>query len=198
MRAERRDPESTATLLGRVRAGDESARNELIARYLPRLRAWAHGRLPINARTLEDTDDLVQETLMRALRRLDRFELRWEGALLAYLRHILKNRVRDEIRRVARSHPTNPLSESIPDGIATPLQRLIGKEALERYEAALERLSDLQREALVMRIELGFPHRQIAEELGRTTEDAARMIVARALTRMAKLMHEQEKGALAR
>lgn len=43
-------PDSTAILLHRVRSGDEEARERLVARHLPVLRAWAHRRLPANAR----------------------------------------------------------------------------------------------------------------------------------------------------
>ncbi|HVS66350.1 MAG TPA: hypothetical protein VMT85_22925 [Thermoanaerobaculia bacterium] len=48
--------ESTATLLGKARAGDEDARERLIRRYLPVLRQWARGRLPGYARDAVDTD----------------------------------------------------------------------------------------------------------------------------------------------
>jgi RNA polymerase sigma-70 factor (ECF subfamily) len=179
-----------------VRTGDETARNRLLARYLPRLRRWAHGRLPANARSLEDTDDLVQETLLRALRRLDQFEVRWEGAFLAYLRRILQNRIRDEIRHLRRSGTPQALTGSIPDRVATPLEKLIGQEAARRYEVALEQLTELQREAFVMRIEMGFSHRQVAHELGSTTDDAARMLVARALARMATLMGRDDEAGM--
>ena len=47
--------EPTLTLLQRLRAGDAAARERLVARYLPRLTRWAHGRLPTGARDLSDT-----------------------------------------------------------------------------------------------------------------------------------------------
>src|SRR5262249_43784125 len=94
--------ETTTDLLSRVRAGDERARETLIARILPPLRRWAHQRLPRGARDLHDTDDLVQMTVLRALRRLDDFESRGPGALLGYVRQVLLNAIRDELRRIAR------------------------------------------------------------------------------------------------
>ena len=106
------DMASTATLLARYRDGDNTARDALLERYLPILRRWAHGRLPAYARSTAETDDLVQVTLQRALRRLDQFEVRHEGAFLAYLRRIFLNSVRDEIRRYGR-HP-----QSIEIGIS--------------------------------------------------------------------------------
>src|SRR5947208_16437739 len=81
--------ESTVTLLQRIRAGDLGAREHLLGRYLPLLRRWAHGRLPVYARALDDTDDLVQITLLRSLKHLDQFEAERSGAFLAYLRQTL-------------------------------------------------------------------------------------------------------------
>ena len=62
----------TQTLVERARAGDEAAREQLYERCLPPLRRWARGRLPIWARGLLQTDDVVQETVVRSLRSLDR------------------------------------------------------------------------------------------------------------------------------
>src|SRR5262245_31483701 len=90
-----RPVESTAVLVDRIRHGDEAALERLFERYLPLLQRWAHGRLPARARGTADTDDLVQVTLMRALKRIEVFEVRREGAFLAYLRSILLNAVRE-------------------------------------------------------------------------------------------------------
>jgi RNA polymerase sigma-70 factor (ECF subfamily) len=162
----------------------------LVRRYDQILRRWAHGRLPVSARDLVDTDDLVQITLLQALNRLGEFEPRREGAFLAYLRQILLNRVRDEIR-VARRRPGRAvLSEEMNAGRPSPLEEAIGREAMAAYESALAHLPDEQREAIVMRIELGFTHNQVAEALDCPSPDAARMLVARGLVRLAELMDE--------
>src|SRR6266550_9252610 len=93
-------PDSSFELLLHAKRGDAVAMERLCARYLPRLRRWAHGRLPTSSRGLLDTDDLAQEVLFQAVSRLDTFEPRHEGAFQGYVRQILLNRVRDEIRRV--------------------------------------------------------------------------------------------------
>ena len=125
---------STADLLRRARAGDAEALNDLFRRHLPPLRRWARGRLPRWTRDLRDTEDLVQETLAQTLRRIDMFEPRHEGALQAYLRQALVNRVRDEVRRLNRYPAAATLDESdrFADPAASPLEEAIGKEALER------------------------------------------------------------------
>ncbi|CAN5651741.1 N/A [soil metagenome] len=182
------DLTSTSDLLARARARDAGALDELCARYLPSLRRWARGRLPRWTRDLRDTDDIVQETLIQTLRRLDEFEPRHEGALQAYLRQALVNRVRDEIRRVARRPVAAELPEDYEDPSVSPLEEAIGSEAAARYEAALLRLRSEERELIVARVEMGNSYQQIAAAHGRATPDAARMAVARALVRLAEEM----------
>ena len=182
--------ESTARLLERVRGGDDDARNDLAARYLPMLRRWSHGRLPRAARDIADTDDIVQVALMRALNNIEGFVPQREGAFLAYLRTIVLNSVRDELRRMARRPGRDSLEEKLPDPEPSLVERAIGREALEAYEEALAALPAEHREAVIMRVEFGCTYREIAEALGRPTANAARMTVSRALVRLAEAMDE--------
>jgi RNA polymerase sigma-70 factor (ECF subfamily) len=183
--------DSTAALLSRIRAGDGSAREELAGRYLTALRRWAHGRLPHAARDLVDTDDLVQSALVRALHRLESFEPRGEGAFFAYLRKILVNRIRDETRRASRRPPHLELHEDHDAGGHSPLDELIGRQNVERYEAALERLTTSQKEAVILRIEFGFRYREIAEAIGASTPNAARLLVGRGLVHLSQMMRAE-------
>ncbi len=181
---------TTASLLARARDGDEEARGTLFARMLPRLRRWAHGRLPLRARDVIDTDDLVQVTLLRALKHVERFEPRHEGAFLAYLRRILLNHIRDEMRRWKRAPGRSDLDEAVPDRAPSPVEEAIGQDALERYERALSELAPDQREAVILRVELGYTYEELAEALGRSTPNAARLVVVRALIRLAEGMRD--------
>lgn len=187
------DLESTATLLGRVRAGDQDAREQLVVRYLALLKRWAHGRVPLRARGLADTDDLVQTTLMRALNSVQHFEPRREGAFLAYLRTILLNQLRTALQRV----DAQPLAQSLPEGLEgarpSPLEEAIGAEAIENYEAALASLTEDQRQAVVLRVELGLSFQQVAEATESPSADAARMLVARGLARLSEKMVEHTR-----
>lgn len=161
-----------------------------MARYLPALNAWARGRVPEQLRDLLDTSDLVQVTLVKALSHIEGFEPRYEGAFLFYLRRILVNCMRDEIRKRRRSPDREHLEEAIPDAGPSPLELLIGKELAEQYEAALERLTPEQAEAVLMRVEMGFTYEQIREAMGGPSPDAARMLVARGLVRLSELIHD--------
>lgn len=188
----RTDLESTATLLDLVRQGDKAARERLASRYIHVLKRLAHGRLPGRARDLLDTDDLVQVTVIRALDHVEAFEPRREGAFLAYMRRILLNLIRDEIRRVAREPGGRAsLEDDLPALGRSPLEDAIGRETVERYEAALDRLTDEQREAVVLRLELGFTYQQIADALGHGSSNAARMMVTRALVRLSEGMGDR-------
>jgi RNA polymerase sigma-70 factor (ECF subfamily) len=182
--------ETTFDLLARVRSGDERARERLLARMLPPLRAWAHQRLPRRARDLAETDDLVQVTLVRVLRHLEDFEPRGEGALFAYLRAILMNAVRDEVRRTVRREPREPLTDDHVDPAPTALEHQVGRQAVESYEAALARLGEEQRQAVILKVEMGYSNAEIAEALGRPSADAARVFTARAIAQLAEAMRE--------
>jgi RNA polymerase sigma-70 factor, ECF subfamily len=187
-------PETTASLLARVQSGDQAAQERLIRRYLPILTRWAHGRLPAQARGMVDTNDLVQVTLVKALERVRDFEYRREGAFLAYLRRILQNGIVDQLRAAQRRPAHEEPSEGILDGSRSPLEEAVGKEILEAYEHGLSLLSDREKEAVVLRLELGFSHAEVADAIGSPSPDAARMLVSRALLRLAEVMNEQGQG----
>ena len=187
------DLESTADLFGRIRAGDVRARETLLRRYWPILKRMAHGRLPLRARGLADTDDLVQSTLISAFNHVEQFEPRRAGAFHAYLRQILANKVVDVIRQVNRIPDHEPIPDSFADGGRSPFEEYIGKEQLAAYEAALEKLNPQQQEAVIMRVEFGFTYPVIAREIGSPSANAVRMLIERALVTLAKAMkHVQE------
>jgi len=180
--------ESTLSLLTRAREGDEQALNDLFARYLPPLRRWASGRLPRWARDLADTPDLVQETLFHVFRKIETFEHRGEGAFQAYLRQALMNRIRNELRNSRWRRERSALDESVPDPGFSPLEAAVGTEAVERYEAALQRLRSEERELIIARLELGLTYSEVADAAGKPSANAARMAVTRAVERLIEEM----------
>ena len=180
------DPETTVELINRVKAGDAAARERLVARCIPPLRRWARGRLPSYARDMLDTEDLVQEAVIAALGRIQGFEARREGALQAYLRQALANRIKDVIRYKRRRPLQTELPEDARDQGESPLEQVIGLENTERYEAAMLRLRDTDREAIIARVELRYSYQELAVALGKPSPDAARVAVARAVYRLAR------------
>lgn len=182
------DVESTFALLTRAQQGDEGAIERLMARHLTPLRRWARGRLPAWARDAADTDDLVQDALLQTFKRLGDFEVRGPGALQAYLRQAILNRVRDELRKKGRRPEATDLDGLEVDRKASPLEAAIGRESLDRYERALAMLRPDEREAIIGRVEMGYSYEELAEALGKPSPDAARKAAQRALVRLIQQM----------
>jgi RNA polymerase sigma factor (sigma-70 family) len=176
--------ETTIELVIKARDGDRQAVEALLQRCLPNLRRWAHGRLPPAARGSLDTGDLVQETVLHVLRRLDTFQPRHVGAMQAYLRQSVINRIRDEVRKIGRHPAPVELPEDLQGDHTSPLEAVVEAEAYERYRAALGELSPRDREMIVARIEVQWSLAEIAQQFGMRTADAARMAVSRALRKL--------------
>lgn len=179
---------ATQQLVLRAQEGDRAALDELMARYLPRLQAWASGRLPMRARSLVDTGDLVQESLLRTLERLDRIEVRGPGGFEAYVRLAVLNRIRDEARRVGRWPGPDGIEDSLPSPEPSPLELAMGADLVARYERALATLAEEDQRLLHLRIELDYGYDEIVAMTGRPSRDAVRVAVKRALQRLASAM----------
>ena len=182
------DERLSSSLLELAQRGDQAALETLVARYRPRLARWASGRLPRWARDIADTQDLVQETLFQTFKRIESFEPRGDGALQAYLRQGVLNRIREELRRAKRQPEKVDLDSHAENDGWSPLEEAIGQEAVERYERALAELRIEDREVIVARVELGYTNSEIAAMLNKPSPNAARMALQRALVRLARQM----------
>jgi|SRR5687768_2320279 len=185
--------ESTVHLVALAQAGDTGALERLFERHYRPLRRWAAGRLPTWARQLTDTDDLVQNALLQTFKRMEHFEPRGAGSLQAYLRRAVINGLRDQLRRRGREPEAVNLDETGGQDVLvvpgdSPLEQAIGRENLERYEAALALLRPEEREAIIGRIEMGYTFQELADVLGKPTAEASRKATQRALIRLAEEM----------
>ena len=180
--------EPTLELVIRARDGDRAAVEALLQRCLPQLKRWAHGKLPPAVRGAMDTGDLVQEAALHALRRLDVFEPRHVGAMQAYLRLSVINRIRDEVRRISRHPAAVALPEEPPSDATSPLESAIQAESYDHYRRALDQLKPRDREMVVARVEVQWSLSEIAQRFNMPTVDAARMAVSRALKRLSTNM----------
>jgi len=178
--------DATSRLLQRAKAGDGEALNQLFARHIPALRRWATGRLPQWTRDITDTQDLVQETVLQVFKRVESFEPRGAGALQAYLRQAVRNRIRNEFRNKARKPAFENLDEEAPGDHPSPLDAAIRQQQLDRYDAALSRLTEQERALIIARVDVGLTYEEMAVEFDKPSWNAARMATARALLRLAE------------
>jgi RNA polymerase sigma-70 factor (ECF subfamily) len=183
----------TIELVTRARSGDMPAMEALLQRCLPPLKRWAHGRLPPAARGRLDTGDLVQEAALHVLGNLVTFEPRHVGAMQAYLRQSVINRICDEVRRICRQPPPVELPEDHPCDRSSPEEDAIRAEEYEHYRDAVSRLAPKDRALVVARIEMQWSLAEIAHRYGMPSVDAARMAVNRAVKRLSTDFAERRK-----
>jgi RNA polymerase sigma factor (sigma-70 family) len=175
--------EPTIELVLRAQSGDTAALEAILERSLPQLKRWAHGRLSPIARGYLDTNDVIQDAVFQMLRRFPVFVPRHVGAMQAFLRRTVTNRIYDEMRRIARQPRPIALPDDHPfDGIS-PQEAAIRAESYQRYRDALPQLRPKDRALVIARIELQWSYAEIARHFRMATDAAARMATKRALRR---------------
>lgn len=176
--------DSTLEVLDRAQRGDTAAIQTLIGRAMPSVRRWARGRLPRYVRREANTEDVLQDAVLRTLKTLKRVRHRTVGGMQAYLRTGVINRIRDLIRSTSRRGVPAELDETLRDNSLSPLEVAIRGERLATFLNAVGRLKPADREIIIWRIELGFTVDEIAVRLGKS-KPAAGMSVTRAVARLA-------------
>ena len=162
------DEPSDPELIARWRSGDERAATRLVARHAPALARFAAA-----SGAGADTEELVQDTFVRAFGSLDTF--RGESSFRTWLftieRRLLLDRRRAERRR---GGPAVELAEEHLTTAGDPLDAVVAGESRERLRVAVGRLSPTQREVFTLRVGEGLSYKEIAAAVG-TTEGAARV-----------------------
>jgi RNA polymerase sigma-70 factor (ECF subfamily) len=174
---------TTAMLIRQFKDGDQSSCDELFNLYQPALMKWAHGRIPAQAKGYMDTQDMVQDTMMKAFKSIDGVKAQRPGAFLNYLRSIFINQIKQELRR------NKPFLKSITQ--FSNDQKLSYEKDINTlidYDHALEKVSDEEKEAIILRLEFGFCYSEIAQLLEKPSANSTRMFITRALIKLAKHM----------
>jgi RNA polymerase sigma-70 factor, ECF subfamily len=182
------DPARTADLLQRAKGGSPEALNALYERCAGRLLAYIRLRLGREMRARLESRDILQATLLKSLEHLRDLEGTETRSLMAWLARIAEHEIRDRAdyfgrqrRDAAREVPIEA-DEALPPALTrSALSRLILTEEAERLEAALESLETDHREVILLRKFEELPFAEVGRRMGRS-EDAARMLLARALT----------------
>ena len=154
-------------LIARWRAGDERAATSLVERHAPAL-----ARFAVSLGHRSDVDEVVQDTFVRAFGSIDTF--RADSSLRTWLFTIERRLILD--RRRADRRRRNDASIDEGDAVTEydALDGVVAEEAEARVRMAVGRLSKLQREVFLLRVNEGLSYKEIAEVVG-STEGAARV-----------------------
>jgi RNA polymerase sigma-70 factor (ECF subfamily) len=188
----------SASLLARGRRGDMHAQGELLARCQNFLHVLARTQIDGRLRVCCDDSDLVQETLVEALRDFPQFAGTTERELLTWLRRILIRNLADQLRRhkaQARDwqrqksleemldRSSSDVQAALAQGISSPSTRAVRQEDSLRLADALAKLPEDYRAVIEMRHLQGLKFEEVAGRLGRSS-GATRMLWTRALEKL--------------
>lgn len=191
-------PDDTDLLVQRLAEGDTTALEVLLERHLPSLRAFVRGKLGPELRAVESASDLVQSTCREVLQNQDRFQHPGPEAFRHWLFTTAARKVSDRLRRqrtlkrdagsALRVGSSSKVDESrllaVYGRFSSPSHRIGIEDEIARVEGALDRLSDEQREVVLLAHVAELTRSEIAERLGKN-EVAVRSILHRALARVA-------------
>jgi RNA polymerase sigma-70 factor (ECF subfamily) len=158
------DSQATRALLERIGRGDRTALERLLTRYRPRLHAFIEVRLDPRLRARVDPSDVVQETQLEVVRRIDSFLRRQTMPFHLWVRKTAYERLldlrRNHCRRARRSvdreipwpeRSSLLLARPLLAGGPSPSQQLAARELAERVAQAVAELGEDDREILLMR-----------------------------------------------
>jgi RNA polymerase sigma-70 factor (ECF subfamily) len=195
-----------AELLDRARLGDRDAVGELLDGYRPWLRLLAKRQIGRRLEKRLDASDVIQQTCLSAIAKIDLFNGHTEAEFVAWLRRIhecnLQNVVRDNVvrqkRAVSREASINDsrtagLINELPILQSSPSQRVLQDERAVLLVRTLERLSEEQRDAIRLRYLEGLPVAAIADEMNRSVHSVAGLI-RRGLERLRTELRSQMEG----
>ena len=188
----------THALYEQARRGTEDDVNAFYERCARKLLPLIRLRLGRSLRREMESRDILQAVLCKSLGRLD--NVRDPAAVMAWLARIAENEIRDQADFYKRQRRDAAMRAPIEDAADVPapvrhaLSQAIVSRETERLEAALEELTEAQREVIVLRKleELTFP--EIAQRLGKS-EDACRMAFSRAMAALTIKLARREDAA---
>jgi len=187
--------QESAALLRAARDGSPEALGQLYERCAGRLLAIIRLRMGRDLRARLESRDILQNTLLKSFQHLDQFEGGDGASLVAWLARIAENEIRDQADFQHRQRRDVAAAVSIDDSqapqlvarVRSALSQAILSEDGERLEQALEALEADHREVIVLRKFEELSFREIGARMERS-EDACRMLLARALTALTLTM----------
>lgn len=174
-------------LAARAAFGDRDAAGRLLAWLHPLLLRYCRARLGTRGGCYASADDVAQEVCLAVFTALPRF-VEQGKPFVAFAYRIAANKVADAFRRDLRT-PVEPLDRvpDLPDLRDGPERHAMLTERFERLSGLLARLSDNQREVLVLRVAVGLSAGEVGRILGMSA-GAVRVAQHRALGRLRELL----------
>ncbi len=200
--------DNTDALLAAARQGDASAIGQLLERHRAPIRRLVQMRLDRRVQQRVDVSDVVQEVMIEANGRLDRYlndpsmafhlwlrQIAWDHIIDTYRRHRVsakRNMDREQslVASAGADQSTMELVVQLCDPALTPAAAATQREIAEQVESAVERLGDQDREIIVMRHYEHLSNQEIAEALG-LNPPAASMRYLRAIRRLREVLGDE-------
>jgi RNA polymerase sigma-70 factor (ECF subfamily) len=198
------DEDRLGTLLERARHRDEAALAELLEAHAQRLLASIRGELGERLRQRLESQDVMQQVYMDALRDIDQFVDRGQDSFFAWLRRIALNRICDADRKafqtvkrggevrvsdLAADKSLDPLFDALAGSVSTPSRAAGRSEQARLLWKALAGLSDDQRQVIELRYLSQLNVAETAAKMDRS-ERAVRSLCVRALIRLRELLDD--------
>ena len=190
-------PSADEDLVARAVAGDASAFDALVDRHRARLLAQAQRLMPRQLQRRVAASDVVQESCLAAFRSLGSFEDQGPGSFGRWLRGVLANKVREQVRHHLQRTKRDPKREITgtrrPDPAALPAtsttvsKRLRRQEEAEALVSALEKLPADHGTILRLVHDAGMTIPAAATQMGRSPE-ATRKLYTRAVSGLARIV----------
>jgi RNA polymerase sigma-70 factor (ECF subfamily) len=177
-------------LVEEARHGNRDAFRRLADHYRPRLEAFVRSRWKLSAAGALEVEDVLQETLLRALGSLESFEWRDEESFIRWLTGIARV-VMLQGRDRGRRDRLRPLADDIPASALSQSRVLRRAERFDRLEAALRTLSPDHRQVIILAQVKKLPMKEVAKSMGRSTGAASNLLM-RAIERLREAFGETE------
>jgi RNA polymerase sigma-70 factor (ECF subfamily) len=156
-------------LVRRAQAGDRDAFGKLYVRHAGNVRALIGATVPDRAAA----EDIASETWVAAWKNVPRFQVDPDGRFGAWVAGIAKHRVAQAARTAAR-HPQLPLLDHAGAGGLSPEDVAIARTEMARVKTVLDRLTQVERAAIVFQVTNALTDAEIAQRIGATPRQVER------------------------